>query len=133
MKKFDEKWEEGINSNPELWYTKHILELRNYRQQMLKGELVETPYVREQAEEVLTVARSGKPAFISGFHGSGKTMLAEKVARDLYAEIHPDEKNPAMLPVIVGDESVTASDFFGRIVLKKPDGITDEKFEYYSC
>ena len=129
IKNFDKKWDAGIDSNPELWYTKHILELRNYQRQLVEGQLAETPYVQEYADKVLDEARTGKPVFISGFHGGGKTMLAEKVARDLYAEVNPDEKDPPKITTISGNDYTTPADFLGQVVLKKPENIDDKKFD----
>jgi len=68
-------------SSPEAWYGLNLKELKGYKEQLESGKIVETDYVRKQAEEVVTHARAGQPVFIYGHLGSGKTELAFHVAR----------------------------------------------------
>lgn len=67
-------------SNPEAFYGLHILELKELKNQA-RGKIVETPYVKRQAEEIFTHMQTGQPVLIYGHFGTGKSELAIHVAQ----------------------------------------------------
>src|SRR3990167_2694922 len=73
-------------NSPEAFYGLHSQDLKNYKRQEQpskkteKGKIVETPYVREQVEKIISHAQAGKPVLIYGHLGTGKSELAMHVA-----------------------------------------------------
>lgn len=68
-------------SSPEAYFGLHLKELKEYKEQLQTGRIVETPYVKRQIEDILAHFRANKPVMIYGHLGTGKTELAMHVAR----------------------------------------------------
>jgi MoxR-like ATPase len=68
-------------SSPEAFYGIHLQELENFKSALDRGEIVETDYVAEKAQDIVDHVRAHKPVMIYGHLGSGKTELAMHVAR----------------------------------------------------
>ena len=110
--------EDLLRSNPEVWYTHHLIELRGYRRALLNKKLIETPYVQQNKEKIRNHVYHAEPVFLAGHLGAGKSELAFQVARETYTDINPEQGEKEPFYRISGDESITRADFFGRYVLK---------------
>ncbi len=86
----DTKKVELVNSTPEAYYGLHLEQLKKYKEDMDSGVIVETPYVKEQAEKIVSSLSAGQATFIYGHLGSGKTELAMHVARNYILKDRPD-------------------------------------------
>ena len=117
-----------LQSNPEMWYTHHLIELRGYRRALLNKKLIETPYVRQNKEKIRNHVYHAEPVFLAGHLGAGKSELAFQVARETYTDINPEQGEKEPFYRISGDESITRADFFGRYVLKGSEH-DDEAFK----
>ena len=73
--------EKLLESSPEAYFGLHLRELKHYKEDLAKGRIVETPYVKEQAEDIVAHLKANKPVLIYGHLGSGKTELAMHIAR----------------------------------------------------
>lgn len=100
--------QELMESNPEAFFGLHLLDLKNYKKQMDAGRIVETPYVAEQAEDIVAHMRAGKPILIYGHLGSGKTELAMHIAR---------EKLGKEALVISGSRYTSLAELYGHQIL----------------
>lgn len=67
--------------SPEAYFGLHLKELKEYKKNLEDGKIAETPYVKEQAEDIVKHLRAGKPCLIYGHLGSGKTELAMHIAK----------------------------------------------------
>lgn len=77
----DNAKKELVRSSPEAYFGLHLKELKDYKEQLQTGKIVETPYVKGQIEDILGHFRANKPVMIYGHLGTGKTELAMHVAR----------------------------------------------------
>ncbi len=90
IQKIDLKKDELIKSTPEAYYGLHLKQLKKYKEGMDNGVIVETPYVKEQAERIVSALSAGQATFIYGHLGSGKTELAMHVAKNYILKDRPD-------------------------------------------
>lgn len=81
MAELDNEKKELFQSSPEAYFGLHLKELKDYKEQLQTGRIVETPYVKRQIEDILAHFRANKPVMIYGHLGTGKTELAMHVAR----------------------------------------------------
>jgi MoxR-like ATPase len=109
-------------SSPEAWYGLNLKELKEYKEQLESGKIVETDYVRKQAEEVVTHVRAGQPVFIHGHLGSGKTELAFHVAREYLGK-------EAL--IISGSKHTSPAELYGHQVLNMREVDPDESEKRY--
>ncbi len=77
----DTEREALVESSPEAFFGMHLRELKKYKEGLQTGKMVETPYVREQADDIAAHLRANRPVLIYGHLGSGKTELAMHIAR----------------------------------------------------
>ncbi len=82
--------EQLLASSPEAYYGLHLKELKKYKTDMERGRIVETPYVKNNIDDIVDHVRAGKPVMIYGHLGSGKTELAMHVARNFILANRPD-------------------------------------------
>jgi MoxR-like ATPase len=111
-------------SSPEAWYGLNLKELKGYKEQLESGKIVETDYVRRQAEEVVTHVRAGQPVFIYGHLGSGKTELAFHVARKYIGK-------EAL--IISGSKHTSPAELYGHQVLSLRDVDPNESEDRYKA
>jgi len=90
IEEIDAKKAELITSTPEAYYGLNLEQLKKYKENMDSGVIVETPYVKAQAERVVSSLSVGEVVFIHGHLGSGKTELAMHVARNYILKDRPD-------------------------------------------
>ena len=109
-------------SSPEAWYGLNLKELKSYKEQLESGKIVETDYVRKQAEEAVTHVRAGQPVFIHGHLGSGKTELAFHVARKYLGK-------EAL--IISGSKHTSPAELYGHQVLNMREVDPDESEKRY--
>lgn len=69
------------DSSPEGYTVYHGLELREYARAVREGEIAETPYVAKNLRRVERNMSSGRPTFLHGHLGGGKTELAITAAK----------------------------------------------------
>lgn len=69
------------DSSPEGYTMYYGLKLRDYARSIRNGEMVVTPYVAEHLQRVEGNMDSGRPTFLHGHLGSGKTELAITAAK----------------------------------------------------
>lgn len=83
---------EGLaEKTPESFYAQHIMELKDYKEQLDEGKLVEVPYVRERLDTIKGSMRRTKPVFIHGHLGSGKSVSAYEAAREFMIDFHVEK------------------------------------------
>lgn len=68
--------------NPESFLAHFLLTIREYKKQFPSG-IVETDYVKNQKEKIRNVLRVNRLAALVGETGTGKTLLARKIAEEL--------------------------------------------------
>ncbi|MDP3956348.1 MAG: AAA family ATPase [Patescibacteria group bacterium] len=91
-------------SSPEAFYGLRILELKHLKEQS-KGKIVETPYVKHQAEDIYRHIKTGEPIMIYGHFGTGKTELA----------IHVSQKYLGKEPLIIsGRKDIGPEEIYGH-------------------
>lgn len=122
--------EELLESSPEAYFGLNLKELKEYKKELEKGRIVETPYVKKQAEDITVHLRSNKPVMLYGHLGSGKTELAMHVAKEYIGK-------EAL--VISGSKHTSLAELYGHQILsidkinkEELDGFTKEvekKFE----
>ncbi|MDX1536027.1 MAG: AAA family ATPase [Candidatus Spechtbacterales bacterium] len=117
----DKEYQELLNSSPEAFYGLHLHELREYRKALREGKIVETPYVKEQAEDMVAHMRAGIPVMLYGHLGSGKTELAMHVAREYI------EKDAL---IISGSKHTSLAELYGHQSLAIDKLDTDEVGSY---
>lgn len=101
--------EEMMKISPEAYFGLHLQELKEYKNNLEEGKIVETDYVKKQAEDIIEHVRAGKPVLIYGHLGSGKTELAMHVAKKYIGK-------EAL--VISGSKHTTLAELYGHQVLK---------------
>jgi MoxR-like ATPase len=115
-----EKEKDLLSSTPEAYYGLHLKELKEYKDSLEEGRIVETPYVERHAEDIYTHMRAGKPVLIYGHLGTGKTELAMHVARKYVGK-------DAL--VISGSKNMSLAELYGHQVLSldsvSPEMLTD--------
>lgn len=77
------KREELEKSSPESFVALKGLELRKNVAEVRNGDMVKTPYVLRNLERVERNMNSGRPTFIHGHLGGGKTELAINAAKNI--------------------------------------------------
>ncbi len=112
---------ELLESSPEAFYALHLLELKRYKEQLIEGGIVETPYVQDKMEDVISHLRLGKPVMIYGHLGSGKSELAMHTAAK-YSE------KPAL--IVSGSKHMDISELYGHQVLSVNE-IDNEKMRSF--
>ena len=81
--------QEFLKTSPEAYYIQKSRELREMKQVFDKnGKIVETPYVLEKINKIMSDLRQGTPVFIHGELGAGKTELAMHICRTRLSEPH---------------------------------------------
>jgi len=97
-----------FGSSPEAFYGLHLKELKEYKKDLKRGRMIETPSVKRQAEDVAVHLRAGKPVLVYGHLGAGKTELAMHVARNYLGK-------DAL--VISGSKYTSLAELYGHQVL----------------
>jgi MoxR-like ATPase len=108
LQDLEKQKENTINSNPEAFYGLHLKELKKYKRSLAQGEIAETDYVQEKAEDISVHLKANKPVLIYGHLGSGKTELAMHVARNYLSK-------EAL--VISGSKNMSLAEFYGHQIL----------------
>ncbi|MBU4367366.1 AAA family ATPase [Patescibacteria group bacterium] len=121
---------ELLESSPEAYFGLNLKELKEYKKDLAKGRIVETPYVKEQAEDIAAHLRANKPVMLYGHLGSGKTELAMHIAKEYIGK-------EAL--IISGSKHTSLAELYGHQILsvdkvnkEELDGFTKEverKFE----
>lgn len=129
LAQIDGKEEKLAQSSPEAYFGLHLKEMKEYKEDLEKGRIVETPYVKKQAEDITTHLRAGKPVMLYGHLGSGKTELAMHVAREYMGK-------EAL--VISGSKHTSLAELYGHQILfvdkinkEELDGFADEVEQKY--
>jgi len=111
-------------SSPEAYFGLHLKELKEYKKDLGKGRIIETPYVKRHAEDIATHLRANKPVMLYGHLGSGKTEIAMHVAKEYMGK-------EAL--VISGSKHTSLTEFYGHQILsidkinkEELDGFTKE-------
>lgn len=69
------------NASPEGYCVVNGLDFRKHIKELKNNELVTTPYVEDHLERLMSNMEEGRPTFIHGHLGSGKTELAVMAAK----------------------------------------------------
>jgi hypothetical protein len=91
----EEAIENFTESNPEIFIASNIKRLRDYKREMessdgTTGRINETPYVKKQLAQVESCIVDGKPIFIHGHLGAGKTEMALRASYKYLKENRSD-------------------------------------------
>lgn len=82
ISEFEKKLNELARENPIAFLANGLLTLREYKKQLPSG-IVETPFVKELKREILErIGKKGVAALV-GETGTGKTLVAAKIAREM--------------------------------------------------
>ena len=104
LSKLEKAETELETSSPEAFYGLHILELKDLKEQS-KGKIVETPYVKRQAEDIFAHIQTGQPVMIYGHFGTGKSELA----------IHVSQKYLKKEPLVIsGRKDIAPDEIYGH-------------------
>src|SRR3989338_729305 len=99
---------ELLQKNPESYFGLHLKELKEYKDEIEHGRIVETPYVKKHIADIVAHLRANKPVLVYGHFGSGKTELAMHVARKYM------EKEAL---IISGAKNMSLAELYGHQVL----------------
>lgn len=94
-----------LMSSPEVYYEANRRELLDYRRQLLKGGIVETPSVKKEIIQILGHLELGIPVFLRGHLGAGKTEILLHIAKKYYG-VEPE--------FISGSEEASKYDIYGK-------------------
>lgn len=121
MKSLDEHRQQILESTPEGYFGLHLKELKEHKADLEIGRIVETPYVKQQAEDIVAHLRANKPVMIYGHLGTGKTELAMHVAKNYIGK-------EAL--VISGSKHTSLAELYGHQILAvdKESGATVSDF-----
>ncbi|HEU5114225.1 MAG TPA: AAA family ATPase, partial [Candidatus Paceibacterota bacterium] len=114
--------EKLLSSTPEAWYGLHLKQLKEYKSELESGKIVETEYVKKQAEDIAMHLRAGQPVFIYGELGSGKTEIAFHTARKYFGK-------EAL--IISGSKHTSPSELYGHQILSLRDVDNAEAEDQY--
>ena len=78
----DQLREKIHQSSPEAYFGIHLKELKGYKKELENGRIVETPYVKNVAEDAAAHIKAGKPVMLYGHLGTGKSELAMHIAKN---------------------------------------------------
>ena len=97
--------------------------LLDYRAQLAKGGIVETPSVKQEISQILGHLQIGIPVFLRGHLGAGKTELLLHISRKYYGS-EPE--------FISGSEEATKYDIYGKtqIGTQSKKGHVESFFQY---
>lgn len=98
------KIEEWMSAH-EVYYEVNRRELLNYRKQLMKGGIVETPSVKKEVVQILGHLQLGIPVFLRGHLGAGKTETLLHISRRYYG-VEPE--------FISGSEEASKYDIYGK-------------------
>lgn len=118
----DENQEALIESSPEAYFGLHLRDLKEMRRDLENGRIVETPYVKKQAEDVATHLKAGVPVMIYGHLGTGKTELAMHVAKEYMGK---------EAVVLSGSKHTSLSELYGHQVLAVDEKSGATKSDFY--
>ncbi len=128
-KQIETKREEIKQHDPESWYGLNLKELKDLKNNLKSGKIVETGYVKKQSDDVMAHVLSGQPVFIHGHLGSGKTELAFHVAKKILenrgdlVEQSVNEKGESIITdnrsalIISGSKHTSLSELYGHMTL----------------
>jgi MoxR-like ATPase len=110
-----------LTRDPDAFLAYHGQSFNRYGEQLRAGKLVQTPYVDEKLQELLTALRRNYYTLLHGDTGSGKTELAKLAGRILSKEIHRDnppggKHEPLLIRCYRG---MGAEELFGHFALKR--------------
>ena len=115
LKKYNKELDQAESSiddfthtNPEIYIASNIKRLRDYKKEMQKasgetGRINETPYVKKQLAQVQSCIVDGKPIFIHGHLGAGKTEMALRASYNYLKENKTDEEIAENVQVAYGE------------------------------
>jgi MoxR-like ATPase len=109
-----ERREELYDSSPEAFYGLHLQELRAYKKKAETRRIIETPYVRRQAEDIATHLQADRPVLIYGHLGTGKSELALHVASEYILK----DREPAQGALVIsGSKNMALAELYGHQML----------------
>lgn len=97
-KKTIEQADALTENEPEAFYIARARLLKDAKETFdRRGRIVETPYVRRKMARIMDMIQQGRPVFIHGELGAGKTEIAKHIAEQELSKPHLsrwEEKNP---------------------------------------
>lgn len=109
--------------SPETFIGISLIELRHLKRQMNKTGIAETQWVKEQEENINQELDRGNVVFLAGETGTGKTVIAQKIARERAERKHPEKGDAVQIETINGHKFMTREELWGYLGLAKPDKI----------
>lgn len=94
----EDKYKKILFSSPEAYMAVAYDQIREAKEIFDEnGTIVETPFVKEKIRRILDVLKGGRPVFIHGELGAGKTEFAKHLGREYLSKNHLnywEESNP---------------------------------------
>jgi MoxR-like ATPase len=136
-----------VENNPEAFVYYYGMQLKQMREGLGNGEIIETPYVKSKIERITESVAIGRPVFVHGELGSGKTELAKHISRKYLSKDHlsdweqknPKPKDKAKLvewmsmretetePLLIsGSRDMTSEQIIGARSIKKGETLSPE-------
>jgi len=76
-----------VHSSPEAYYAYYLKYLKETKESLEDGGcIIETPYVKKKKDRIIEELNSGRPVFIYGETGSGKTEVARHICKKYLSE-----------------------------------------------
>lgn len=136
-----QQYNDLLQENPEVYYLEKVKELQRMKETFDQGgTIVETPYIKEKMEDIQELLDLGRPVFIHGELGTGKTELARYMSRKLaepflkrweadnpppskrdreaYAAWQSKREEAAKPMVVSGHRAMEADELLGRRAIK---------------
>lgn len=83
LKKVEEAEAVFMSSSPEAYYTAHLLKVREMVRSLRDSNIIETKTMAENARRIEGYINAGRPSFLQGPPGSGKTEAAIHAANNI--------------------------------------------------
>lgn len=84
---YKDEFDDFVNSSPEVYYAYYSKYLKDIKDSIDNGGcIIETPYVKKKRDRIIEELNSGRPCFIYGETGSGKTEVARHICKKYLSE-----------------------------------------------
>jgi MoxR-like ATPase len=103
----------AIDQNPELYFAYHLRQIKTYKEQASRGEIIQSPYVIAQKRAILDALQNNQNIFIHGSYGTGKTDIALLASKEYISQVHGIDSHESA-KVISGHKDLESFEMFGQ-------------------